>query len=320
MQTGCFPTPMAQTGERVAMQDIAWDRYVRDAAMAWLHEMNPAESKLFRREELEGFVVRGVRIPLLDRQRGIRKPIQMSAALSIRTTFTPPGQRPPYDDATGPDGRVRYKYRGLDPRHPDNAALRAAMDDRLPLIWFVGAVVGAYVPIFPVWIVDEEADQHQFVLALDAAQSLIPVGPITDSIQRAYVERQTRARLHQPLFRAQVLHAYDGQCAICRLRYLSLLDAAHILPDGHPRGTPDVPNGLALCKIHHAAFDQNLLGIRPDSMVVVRADIQAAVDGPMLRHGLQAMNGVRLALPVSRTARPDPARLEERYEEFIHAG
>ena len=51
-------------------------------------------------------------------------------------------------------------------------------------------------------------------------------------------------RLHQATFRERVLHAYRTSCAICRLRHRELLDAAHILPDGHPRGEPVVPNGL----------------------------------------------------------------------------
>lgn len=41
-----------------------------------------------------------------------------AAALSIRTTYTSPGQVPPYEDAEGPDGLLRYKYRGQKPDHP----------------------------------------------------------------------------------------------------------------------------------------------------------------------------------------------------------
>jgi putative restriction endonuclease len=63
---------------------------------------------------------------------------------------------------------------------------------------------------------------------------------------------------------------------------------------------------LALCKIHHAAFDQDLLGIRPDLVVVVRRDVQAATDGPMLTHGLQAMDGVHL--PRHSYVKTAPAR------------
>jgi putative restriction endonuclease len=107
---------------------------------------------------------------------------------------------------------------------------------------------------------------------------------------------------------------------MCRLRHAELLDAAHILGDTHPRGEPVVPNGLALCSIHHRAFDSNVLGIRPDLVVEVRPDILAEIDGPMLRHGLQEMAGLRLTTPRERALQPDPSRLEERYAEFRAAG
>ncbi|MDA8312462.1 MAG: HNH endonuclease [Actinomycetota bacterium] len=313
----------------MSLYDLAIDRddeeRLRHAAMSWLDARARAGEEVLSYGELAEFTFEGWRVPLMDPQRGIRKPAGMSAALSIRTRFTPPGQVPPYQDAEGPDGLLRYKYRGLDPArpepdHPENIALREAFRQRLPLIWFVAAAVGAYVPIHPVWIVGDEPEQLQFVVAFDVAQRLVVVGEPVDDTERRYVERLTRQRLHQPVFRVRVLSAYANQCAMCRLRYTSLLDAAHILPDGHPRGAPVVPNGLSLCKMHHAAYDENLLGVRPDLVVEVRADVRDQIDGPMLRHGLQEMAGVRLLKPTSRAARPDPERLEERYEEFRRAG
>ena len=80
-------------------------------------------------------------------------------------------------------------------------------------------------------------------------------------------------------------------------------------------------NGLAMCKIHHAAFDSNILGITPNHVVEIRSDILQERDGPMLRHGLQELHGSRLlVLPRRPADRPDPVRLEERYEEFRAAG
>ena len=38
-------------------------------------------------------------------------------------------------------------------------------------------------------------------------------------------------------------------------------------------------NVLSLCKIHHAAYDKNILGISPDYQVKVRIDILDEVDG-----------------------------------------
>lgn len=83
---------------------------------------------------------------------------------------------------------------------------------------------------------------------------MVPGEP--DLVRRRYVTRVMQQRIHQARFRAIVLLAYSVRCTICRLHdHPELLDAAHILPDGHPRGEPIVPNGLALCKLHHAAFD-----------------------------------------------------------------
>jgi len=81
-------------------------------------------------------------------------------------------------------------------------------------------------------------------------------------------------------------------------------------------GEPVVPNGLALCNLHHAAFDRNVLGVRPDLVVVIRPDVLREVDGPMLIHGLQGFQESRLHVPSSRQLQPDADRLAERYEQF----
>lgn len=77
-----------------------------------------------------------------------------------------------------------------------------------------------------------------------------------------------------------------------------------------------VPNGLALCKIHHAAYDRGILGVRPDYVVEVRADVLLEVDGPMLRHGIQDVHGWRLELPMHPSDRPDRDLLAQRYAAF----
>jgi putative restriction endonuclease len=116
-----------------------------------------------------------------------------------------------------------------------------------------------------------------------------------------------------------VLAAYRAHCAICRLRHAELLEAAHILPDGHPQGLPVVPNGLALCKLHHAAFDLNIVGIQPDYRIIVRPDVLEEIDGPMLKHGLQGFHETRLWTPGTPRLRPNPEFLEERFVLFKKA-
>ena len=118
----------------------------------------------------------------------------------------------------------------------------------------------------------------------------------------------------------RVVRAYQHHCAVCRLKRDELLEAAHIVPDADPLGAPVVPNGVALCKLHHAAFDRYLIGIRPDCVVEVRRDVLDDTDGPMLIHGLQGFHGTSLLLPRVRALRPDPVLLEARYERFRQAG
>lgn len=103
---------------------------------------------------------------------------------------------------------------------------------------------------------------------------------------------------------------------MCALKHGQLLDAAHIIGDHKPHGIPVVENGLSLCKIHHAAYDTNLLGISPDYRVRINQDLMVEIDGPMLRHGLQEMDGRSLALPKRRGDYPSKDRLAERFEEF----
>ena len=113
---------------------------------------------------------------------------------------------------------------------------------------------------------------------------------------------------------------YRACCAICRLRHEELLEAAHILPDGHPRGEPIVANGLALCKLHQAAFDTHLLGVDPDLTVVTRPDILRDPDGPMLSHGLQVFPRSSDLVPQRIAQRPRREFLAERFALFRKAG
>jgi putative restriction endonuclease len=99
------------------------------------------------------------------------------------------------------------------------------------------------------------------------------------------------------------------------LRHTELLDAAHIVPD-YAGGPLVVTNGVALCKIHHAAYDSNIMGIRPDYVTEVRSDLLDEKDGPMLLHGLQEVHDQRIYVPKSPAKRPSVEALEQRYEQF----
>lgn len=139
---------------------------------------------------------------------------------------------------------------------------------------------------------------------------------IDDPIERRYVVRETKVRVHQARFRGRVLPAYRDQCAICRLKELRLLDAAHIVGDLEAHGDASVTNGVSLCSIHHRAFDQHLVGIDPNYEVRVSQRLLEDEDGPMLEL-LKGFHAQPLAVPRASALRPDRERLAERYERFL---
>jgi putative restriction endonuclease len=289
------------------------DTRMRSAMFAHLDKVRAAHPSGIPSEAVNTFVFEGTQIRLIV-QPGIRKPAVLSAALTIRTTYTPDGADAPYDDGMAEDGSLRYKWRGTDPHQADNVALRNAMSRGVPLAYFVPVSKGVYEAVYPVYLVDEDPVTHSF--GVDVGLLGASADSTMEPDTRRYARRLTLQRLHQVIFRPKVLQAYGSRCALCQLRHAPLLDAAHILPDTHERGTPVVPNGMAMCKIHHAAYDANILGIRPDRVVEIRQDVLEEIDGPMLRHGLQEMHGSVLYLPHARRDHPDPDRLEERYEQF----
>jgi putative restriction endonuclease len=302
-----------------------FDERLRATMFAYLDRISNHGIQDVTTDELSAFEFDGNRIALLQHMRGIRVVAGLPAALSIRTTFASRPEDRPYEDSEGPDGYFRYKWRGTDELAHDNVAMRVAMTDRRPLAWFVGIAPGRFTPIYPVWLVGEEAADHQFVLAFDEVMrdDWSPEGhlqhPADVALRREYAEATVRRRLHQPVFRQRVLMAYNSRCALCRLRHPALLDAAHIKEDTEG-GEPIVPNGVAMCAIHHRAFDADVLGIRPDFVIQVSAGILRERDGPTLQHALQSIHGTVLSLPSNRAAWPAEGLLEERFERFRAAG
>ena len=294
------------------------DTRVRSAAFDWLTRQVSIHGDVLPRATLvQGFEFDGRRVPVIGPQ-GIFKPRLMQVPLS--TTTAPKG---PYDDAIGSDNLLRYRYRGTDPAHRDNVGLRFAMRNSLPLVYLHGIVPGRYLAMWPVYVIGDAPETLTFSIAIDDAvqAGLFPrtqeaTGGIAE-LRREYVTSLARRRLHQRAFRERVLLAYRNQCALCRLRHSELLDAAHIVPDAEPEGEPVVRNGIALCRLHHAAFDRFFLAVRPDRIIEVRPDILEESDGPTLQHAIQGLHGQPIVLPRRLADRPAVEFLSERYERFL---
>lgn len=267
----------------------------------------------------KGFQFRGNTVHLVS-GRGIHKPRQMQLPLTITTIHNSP-----YEDSFSNDNYVSYKYQGTDPQARDNQLLREVYERKLPLIYFHGLEKGLYLALWPVFIQADSPSTLTFTVACDDANIFAEahadqVADDSSEIRRRYITSASRARLHQSIFRERVLKAYRHQCTLCRLKHIPLLEAAHIMPDSDVRGEPRVTNGLSLCKIHHAAYDQHIIGIDTDYKAVVREDILAEVDGPMLKYGIQQMNGLKLQLPRANEHKTDRDFLAERFDAFMQAG
>ena len=97
-----------------------------------------------------------------------------------------------------------------------------------------------------------------------------------------------------------------------------LLDAAHIIPDGHAEmGQPDVTNGILMSKIHHSAFDAGLLAIDGDYRIHIAESLLTQNDGPLLE-GIKRLKGALIKVPRNPLFRPDRDRLALRFESFNH--
>lgn len=272
--------------------------------------------------------VEGDSIAIMSGQRGIHKPAQLDAALTLRTSVSGP-----YDDhfdhAGG--GLVRYRYRdpqkrttsALKQAEADNAAVRVAMRADLPIAYLLGIDAGWYVPFAPVQVVADDPAGRTFMLDLTELGGIdlreVGGGVASEAPARRYQSRVVQYRVHQARFRQIVLRAYQRACSMCALKREGLLDAAHLIPDAEA-GEPVASNGVALCKIHHAAFDQFVLGVEPGThRIHVREDVLHEIDGPMLRYGLQGLHGQQLHLPRRPTDRPATDALERRWERFRSA-
>jgi putative restriction endonuclease len=264
-----------------------------------------------------GFAFRGSRVPFLNFQKGIhRARVQRgSAALSVQTSANSP-----YGDAPSELG-FRYAYRAGSPDQPDNRALRGAHELRVPLVYFIATRPGWYDAVYPAYIVADDSTARQVLITIGEM-----VGPVDerepvlvdDPIVRRYVLREVRVRVHQERFRARVIPAYRERCAICRLREVRLLDAAHIVGDAESEGEPTISNGLSLCSIHHHAFDRDLVGVSPDLEVCIAPRLLEEIDGPMLDL-LKGAGGSMIEVPRRREWHPSRNALAVRYERFMSA-
>lgn len=123
---------------------------------------------------------------------------------------------------------------------------------------------------------------------------------------------QEQARRRDPAFREKVLLAYQYRCGVCghdlRLGRQTIgLEAAHI-KWFQARGPDVVPNGIALCSLHHKVFDLGAFTILPASYQMVFSQHLNGSDDSAGK--ILAYHGASLILPQSREYLPQPEFLD----------
>lgn len=206
----------------------------------------------------------------------------------------------PYDDAVR-DGRFEYVGEGLHGDQsldsPGNAVLATAVDDPVPIHFFYkrdGADGWAYqgrvavhdycfeerdgrrVLVFDVAHVDGHDDtptEADVAAERDVILTGLDDDPALTEDEESFTTVERRAR--DSAFADVVRDAYDYHCAVCGRRRETPsggyeVEAAHIYPRSE-NGRDDPRNGLALCKLHHWAFDTGWLALT-DACAVLVAD------------------------------------------------
>ena len=298
------------------------DKHIRAAAFAAIEKISRQWGGQVPWHAIRtGFQVGGERVLFANRAKGIFKPRQMSAALSIKTTVPRTGRLRWYrdqnlDSLDHDTGLLRYDLARGGRNDPTNRALLAAMKWDAPLIYFIGLKPAIYQPIFPVWIKDFKQEKGYALLAT-ADFEILEVGSANtarDSIEASYSRRMTRTRNHQAWFSTRTKAAYQWKCAFSGLPVRELLVGAHIVPDAEG-GPPWVQNGICMSALHHPAFDSYLIGVDPDFQVHVSSQLHDQEDGDLLA-AIKDLNGTQLRLPREQEDWPDREFLEHRFVRF----
>ncbi len=109
-------------------------------------------------------------------------------------------------------------------------------------------------------------------------ESRRPINYNPIDVKKKLIKTTRETVLRNRGFRQAVIEAYHYRCAVCGLKINSPdslsweVEAAHIVPH-HYRGRDDIWNGIALCHLHHWAFDVGWFTLLDDYAVAVSSQV-----------------------------------------------
>lgn len=279
-----------------------YDSRFRREAFRWLGTASAQGTRAIKYHELENFRFEGERISLRNRYKGIWRPRQLDGALSITTSYRADTEFIPYDDSLLGARTSKYHWMGEKAEHPDNAALRDALRLRLPMIWYLGVGEASYLPIFPVYPVDENVSKRYFTLDLGffASWNLSATAGVLRPNEAQ--DRDCRRTLLRRMAAAMGSRMYGNRCLICELDYLPLLETIEINPERKFLG--DAENFMLMCVLHARAFQSRVFTLDGDYRVRVSNRFKNISTSETSKH-FAKFDGIRArVLPSNRRERP----------------
>ncbi len=110
-----------------------------------------------------------------------------------------------------------------------------------------------------------------------------------------------------PRFRSIVYDAYDNRCAMCGIQ-LELIEAAHIVPHSHEKGTDEIGNGISLCALHHTAYDRSLIYFDENFNILINDNKLEYLEKVGLDSGFRKFKALafdKIKLPSNHTLHPN---------------
>lgn len=167
---------------------------------------------------------------------------------------------------------------------------------------------------------------QKLVNKLITEQRPINYNPIDNNKRTIKVSKETTLRNRG--FRQAVIGAYDYKCAVCGMKINSPdalqweVEAAHIVPHSS-NGRDDVWNGLALCHLHHWAFDVGWFTLQNNFKITVSRKVNNLADsfGRMGNYEfikILTIKEVEVFLPERKELYPHKNSLEWHRQNVFH--
>ena len=89
---------------------------------------------------------------------------------------------------------------------------------------------------------------------------------------------------------------------------LELIEAAHIVPHAHEKGSDDIGNGIGLCALHHTAYDRSLIYFDEQLNIMINESKMEYLEKVGLDSGIRKFEKLsfdKIQEPDNHALRPD---------------